>query len=151
MGVMKMSESVRQSKSPWPKERGHPVGKPFGHEINPRFALMNNVSANIKEMVGGNRFDQPFRHSSAKTRAHRSHGECDQADKGAAVVKIEMVWHTLLQCLRIGLVVNEEGAIPICVEERFASTCEQAVPGSFTGIADRNRSIHTVPQNAAPK
>src|SRR6266480_937129 len=71
-------------------------GKPFAHEINPRFALVPDVGANIQKIMGRNRPQKQLANSPAKSWPHSTHRECNEADKGAPVIAIEIVGNATL-------------------------------------------------------
>src|SRR5438093_5250753 len=113
------SKSIRQSEAPWSQPCRHSAGKPFAHEINCRYAVVQDVGANIQKMMGGERSQKQLADSAAKSWPHSTHRECDEADKGASLVEIEIVGNAALQFLRIGFVMNENSAIPCRVKQRL--------------------------------
>src|SRR5436309_10337310 len=94
--VFNSSKLIRQSEAPRPQPCRHPAGKPFAHEINPRFALVPDVGANIQKIMGRNRPQKQLANSPAKSWPHSTHRECNEADKGAPVIAIEIVGNATL-------------------------------------------------------
>src|SRR5438045_5451928 len=116
------SKSIRQSEAPWSQPGRHSAGKPFAHEINCRFAVVPDVGANIQKMMGGDRSQKQLADSAAKSWPHSTHRECNEADKGASLVEIEMVRNAALQFQRIGFVMNEKHVVLIRVKEQVVTT-----------------------------
>ena len=71
--------------------------------------------------MGGDRFQEQLADSAAKSRPHSTHSEGNEADKRATLVKIELLRNATPQFLRIGFVMNEDGVVPMRVEERLAA------------------------------
>jgi hypothetical protein len=71
--------------------------------------------------MGGDRSQKHLADSPAKSWPHSTHRECNEADKGAPVITIEIVRNTVLQFVRIDFVMNENSAIPSRVEQRLAA------------------------------
>src|SRR5213080_2068573 len=105
--VFNPSKSIRQSEAPRPQPCRHPAGKPFAHEINCRLAVVPDVGANIQKVMGGDRSQKHLADSAAKSWPHSAHRECNEVDKRAPMVTVEIVGNAVLQFVRIDFVMNE--------------------------------------------
>src|SRR5438067_1866612 len=115
--IFNPSKSIRQSEAPRPQPCRHSARKPFAHEINCGFPVVPDVGANIEKIMGGDRSQKQLADSAAKTWPHSAHRECNEADKRAPMVTVEIVGNAFLQFVRIDFVMNENSAIPSRVEQ----------------------------------
>src|SRR5260221_6193453 len=120
MAVVQVSETVGQAEGARPQECAQPIRNPFGQKINPSFATVLDISAQVQEFVSGDRFEAPFGQPSTDAWPQPPHGEGDQADVRFSLPQIQTERHFRLQSAWIDLEVHEESPLPVGKHKQLA-------------------------------
>src|SRR5205814_6047317 len=110
--VVDAAKMIRQTEAARAEADAQRIRKPFREEIDSGLTLMADISADVEKFVGGDRLEKPFAETPANSWPHSRQRERDNADKSAAVPQVEFERHIELECSWLGLVMDEDCAIP---------------------------------------
>src|SRR6188768_229890 len=86
---------------------------------------MPHVSPNIKKFVRRDRLEQPFSGFASEARTQSPQGESHEAYVSFVLTPVQPKWNFGLQGVRIHLVMDEHGAIPVSDKQRLSLAREQ--------------------------
>jgi len=137
--VVDSAKTIRQPEAARSKADAERIRKPLREKINPGFAAIVNVSADVEKLVGRDRFEEPFAYDAAETRSHSHESEGDDGDKCLAVAQIELKRDLSLQDQRVDRVVDEDGTVPARQKKRLSKFGKEPLPACNAELLRRDR------------